>query len=147
MNKLDPKVKGALEWICCIVIAMVIVLLGGYFIGKPTIVNQISMYPTLEQDQRLWLNRWGRTTHTLPNRGDIIIFRDFRKDLSKKINDTFFRKVNIYKSEEITPPIFNEEGVNFIFLKKNEVYIVIATLDNESPLYYFSILMQYFILF
>jgi AP-4 complex subunit mu-1 len=76
----------------------------------------------------------------LSNRGDIIIFRDFRKDLSKKINDTFFRKVNIYKSEEITPPIFNEEGVNFIFLKKNEVYIVIATLDNESPLYYFSIL-------
>ena len=76
----------------------------------------------------------------LSNRGDIIIFRDFRKDLSKKINDTFFRKVNIYKSEEITPPIFNEEGVNFIFLKKNEVYIVIATLDNESPLYYISIL-------
>ncbi len=76
MNKLDPKVKGALEWICCIVIAMVIVLLGGYFIGKPTIVNQISMYPTLEQDQRLWLNRWGRTTHTLPKRGEIITFEE-----------------------------------------------------------------------
>jgi len=76
LNKLDPKVKGALEWICCIVIAMVIVLLGGYFIGKPTIVNQISMYPTLEQDQRLWLNRWGRTTHTLPKRGEIITFEE-----------------------------------------------------------------------
>ena len=32
------------------------------------------MYPTLVQDQRLWLNRWGRTTKTLPERGDIITF-------------------------------------------------------------------------
>ena len=34
------------------------------------------MYPTLEQDQRLWLNRWGRTTHTLPKRGEIITFEE-----------------------------------------------------------------------
>ena len=34
------------------------------------------MYPTLEQNQRLWLNRWGRTTNTLPNRGDIITFEE-----------------------------------------------------------------------
>ena len=32
------------------------------------------MYPTLVQNQRLWLNRWGRTTKTLPSRGDIITF-------------------------------------------------------------------------
>ncbi len=24
------------------------------------------MYPTLEEDQRLWLNRWGRTTKKFP---------------------------------------------------------------------------------
>ena len=76
----------------------------------------------------------------LSNRGDIIIFRDFRKDISKKINDIFFRRANQYLSEGGPPPIFNEEGVNFIFLKKNEIYIVLATLDNPSPVYYIEIL-------
>jgi signal peptidase I len=52
----------------------VLALLFRYFIGTPTIVKQISMYPTLVQDQRLWLNRWTRTTKTMPERGDIITF-------------------------------------------------------------------------
>ena len=71
---MNQKVKDILEWIYCIVIAVVLALLFRYFIGTPTIVKQVSMYPTLVQDQRLWLNRWGRTTKKLPNRGDIITF-------------------------------------------------------------------------
>ena len=71
---MNEKVKDILEWIWCIVIAVVLALLFRYFIGTPTIVKQVSMYPTLVQDQRLWLNRWGRTTKKLPNRGDIITF-------------------------------------------------------------------------
>lgn len=65
-DNVNPKVKNILEWVYCIVIAVVLALLFRYFIGTPTIVKQISMYPTLEQNQRLWLNRWGRTTKTLP---------------------------------------------------------------------------------
>ena len=68
------KVKDILEWIYCIIIAVVLALLFRYFIGTPTIVKQVSMYPTLIQDQRLWLNRWGRTTKKMPNKGDIITF-------------------------------------------------------------------------
>ena len=71
---MNQKVKDILEWIYCIVIAVVLALLFRYFIGTPTIVKQVSMYPTLVQDQRLWLNRWGRTIKKLPNRGDIITF-------------------------------------------------------------------------
>ena len=71
---MSPKIKEALEWVYCIIIAIVLALLFRYFIGTPTIVKQVSMYPTLVQDQRLWLNRWGRTTKTLPERGDIITF-------------------------------------------------------------------------
>ena len=71
---MNPKIKEALEWVYCIIIAIVLALLFRYFIGTPTIVKQVSMYPTLVQDQRLWLNRWGRTTKTLPERGDIITF-------------------------------------------------------------------------
>ena len=76
MNKLDPKLKDALEWIGCFIIAIVVIFLGRFFIGTPTIVKQISMYPTLEQDQRLRLNRWGRTIHALPKRGEIITFEE-----------------------------------------------------------------------
>ncbi len=71
---MNEKAKDILEWIYCIVIAVVLALLFRYFIGTPTIVKQVSMYPTLVQDQRLWLNRLGRTTKKLPNRGDIITF-------------------------------------------------------------------------
>ena len=72
--KINPKVKEVLEWVYCIIIAVVLALLFRYFIGTPTIVQQVSMYPTLVEDQRLWLNRWPRTTKTLPERGDIITF-------------------------------------------------------------------------
>ena len=71
---MNEKLNDILEWLYCIVIAIVLALLFRYFIGTPTIVKQVSMYPTLVQDQRLWLNRWGRTTKTMPERGDIITF-------------------------------------------------------------------------
>ena len=55
-DKFD-KIKDILEWVLCIVIALVIAILFRYYIGTPTIVKQPSMYPTLKEDQRLWLNR------------------------------------------------------------------------------------------
>lgn len=71
---MNAKVKDILEWIYCIVIAVILALLFRYFIGTPTIVQQVSMKPTLIEDQRLWLNRWGRTTKKMPERYDIITF-------------------------------------------------------------------------
>ena len=72
--EIDSKIKDALEWIYCIIIAIVLALLVRYYVGTPTIVQMPSMFPTLKEDQRLWLNRWGRTTHKMPERGDIITF-------------------------------------------------------------------------
>ncbi len=72
----DTELLIILEWVYCIIIALVLAMLFRYFIGTPTIVKQVSMYPTLEQDQRLWLNRWGRTTKKLPERGQIITFEE-----------------------------------------------------------------------
>lgn len=71
---MNEKLKNILEWIYCIVIAVILALLFRYYIGTPTIVKQVSMKPTLVENQRLWLNRWGRTTKKLPQRGDIITF-------------------------------------------------------------------------
>ena len=68
------RIKDIIEWIVCIIIALVIAMTFRYYIGTPTIVQQPSMRPTLEPDQRLWLNRWVRTTKKMPERGDIITF-------------------------------------------------------------------------
>ena len=72
---MKPEVKEVLEWVYCIIIAVILALLFRYFIGTPTIVKQVSMKPTLVQNQRLWLNRWDRTIKKLPERGDIITFQ------------------------------------------------------------------------
>ena len=74
MILLTDKQKSILEWVYCILIAIVIAILIRYFVGTPTVVKQNSMVPTLLQDQRLWLNRWSRTIHQTPKRGEIITF-------------------------------------------------------------------------
>lgn len=71
---MNPKTKEILEWIYCIIIAVVIAILIKYFVGTPTIVKQSSMFPTLEQNDRLILNRLSRTMKKMPERGDIITF-------------------------------------------------------------------------
>lgn len=72
--EINPKIKNILEWTYCIIIAIVLALLFRYYIGTPTVVKQPSMYNTLEDGQRLLLNRWTRTINGKYNRGDIITF-------------------------------------------------------------------------
>ena len=73
--KISDKTKNIIEWIVCILIAFILALLIRFYIGTPTIVQQPSMYPTLQSGQRLILNRWVRTTKQMPERGDIITFQ------------------------------------------------------------------------
>ena len=72
--EISPRVKNILEWIYCIIIAIVLALLFRYFIGTPTIVKQRSMFPTLKEEQRLALNRTYRITGKTPKVGDIVTF-------------------------------------------------------------------------
>lgn len=74
MIQINDKVKNILEWVYCIVIALVLALLIRYFVGTPTVVKHVSMYPTLKQDQRLILNKLPKTFSKIPERGDIITF-------------------------------------------------------------------------
>lgn len=73
---MDKKavIKEVLEWIYCIIIAIALALLIRYFIGTPTEVRQKSMYPTLQQGQKLIINRITRTFKQEYKRGDIITF-------------------------------------------------------------------------
>lgn len=72
--KISDKAKDIIEWVVCIIIAFILALLIRYFFGTPTIVQQPSMLPTLQPNQRLILNRWCRTIKEMPSRGDIITF-------------------------------------------------------------------------
>ena len=71
---MNPKVKDIIEWAICIVIAIIIALIFKIFIGTPTIVKQPSMYPTLKEGQRLFLNKWCKTINADFERGDIVTF-------------------------------------------------------------------------
>lgn len=75
--------KEILEWIFCIVVALVLALLFRYFIGTPTIVKQRSMYPTLEEGQRLILNRTFRIIKRAPQKGEMVTFEAPTKEYSK----------------------------------------------------------------
>ena len=71
---MKSTLREVIEWLICIIIAVGLALVVRHYIGTPTIVQQTSMFPTLKENERLWLNRWGRTTKKMPKRGDIITF-------------------------------------------------------------------------
>lgn len=95
---MNEKVKDIIEWGYCIVIALVLALLFRYFIGTPTIVKQRSMFPTLQEDQRLVLNRTFRITHKEPQVGDIITFEAPTREYNKLSADQS-NPVAIYERE------------------------------------------------
>ncbi|MDO5557835.1 MAG: signal peptidase I [Clostridia bacterium] len=88
------KMKDILEWVYCIIIAVVLALIIRYYVGTPTIVKQPSMTPTLKQDERLILNRIYRTTKKTPQRGDIITFEAPESDTYNHNNNSVIAKYN-----------------------------------------------------
>ena len=82
----NETIKEILEWVYCIIIAVVLALLVRYYVGTPTVVKQVSMKPTLIENQRLILNRWTRTMHQTPERGDIITFEAPITPSSQEVN-------------------------------------------------------------
>ena len=111
---MKSTLREIIEWLICIIIAVVLALVVRYYIGTPTIVQQTSMYPTLHPNERLWLNRWGRTTKKMPERGDIITFEAPSIIRVDKINPE--NPVAIYSNEP--------QGI----LEKFSYYV----LENES---------------
>ena len=99
MFTMSEKAKDILEWIHCILIAVVLAILVRYFLGTPTIVQQPSMYPTLKEGQRLILNRWGRTIGKMPERGNIITFEAPSKDYISAIDADLENPKAIYKEK------------------------------------------------
>lgn len=110
INKM--KIQNIIEWIICIIIAVILALAIRYYIITPTVVKKSSMYPTLMENQRLLLSRIIRTTKEIPNRGDIITF-----EKPSKIS---------YTADEIDKenPIAKYEYIPSNFIKKFSYYIL-----------------------
>ncbi|EGC36950.1 hypothetical protein DICPUDRAFT_54317 [Dictyostelium purpureum] len=74
----------------------------------------------------------------LNNKGDTIIFKDYRFDIPKDSNDTFFKYILSMKSD-ITPS-FNINDINYLYIKKREMYFVFTTRQLVSPSLAFELL-------
>ena len=97
--KMSEKARNIMEWIVCIVIAVVLTLLFRYFIATPTVVQQVSMYPTLVENQRLIVQRTFRITGKMPKRGDTVTFEATSHSYSEGTADQS-NPVAIYMEED-----------------------------------------------
>lgn len=66
--------KEVMEWVYCIIIAVVLALVVRYYIGTPTVVQMESMDPTFKQGDRLILNRLSVHLKKELQRGEVITF-------------------------------------------------------------------------
>lgn len=141
MIQINNKVKNVLEWVYCIIIALVLALLIRYFIGTPTIVQQVSMFPTLKQNQRLILNKTVKTFNGSYERGDIITF-EAPSVLSAKSEEAqyTYKPENWFKSFtyyvlEIDKTSYIKRVIalpgEHVTLKDNSVYINGEKLEEE----------------
>ncbi|KAK9271463.1 hypothetical protein L1049_027054 [Liquidambar formosana] len=71
----------------------------------------------------------------LSQRGDSIVFRDYRGEVQKGSSEIFFRKVKFWKEDEEgeAPPVFNVDGVNYFHVKVVGLLFVATTRINVSP--------------
>ncbi|MCL2860352.1 MAG: signal peptidase I [Oscillospiraceae bacterium] len=74
IKKEKSKGREVMEWIVCVLIAVILALLVRYFISTPTVVQQPSMETTLMPNERLLLNKLSITIHSPLKRGDIVTF-------------------------------------------------------------------------
>ncbi|SHH28298.1 signal peptidase I [Tepidibacter thalassicus] len=86
----DKLKKEIIEWVKTIAISLVIAFVITQFI-RPTLVKGYSMYPTLEENDYLIINKIPYTIHE-PARGDIVVFKSHltqengkEKDLVKRV--------------------------------------------------------------
>lgn len=91
-------IKEILAWSVCILITVIVAFLIRHYIGTPTMVQNISMYPTLKQGERLIQNRLSRTMNEPLHRGEIVTF-EAPSEESMKDEQTKQNPIAIYKQK------------------------------------------------
>ncbi|GET03871.1 AP-4 complex subunit mu [Rhizophagus clarus] len=79
-----------------------------------------------------------------PQRGDTLIFRDYRHDTPRDVPDLLLDRLKTWQKDHGTeldpPPIFNVDGVNFLFTNVQGLYFVCTTKFNVSPFMIYELL-------
>lgn len=88
IDKIDKIFRGIAEWSICLFVAFFIAVSIKYFIGTFTTVKQLSMNPTLKQNDRLWLDRTTRTFNKEYEIGDIVTFEAPNMNTIEDIDNT-----------------------------------------------------------
>ncbi|MEG0856438.1 MAG: signal peptidase I [Terrisporobacter sp.] len=109
-------INEILEWVKTISVSLILAF-AITLIVQPTIVNGSSMYPTLETEDYLVVNKLAYKDK-VPQRGDIVVFK------SEIINDKTYKKKNLVKRVIALP----EER---IVIENGKVYIDNKELDEN----------------
>ncbi|SKC75948.1 signal peptidase I [Maledivibacter halophilus] len=143
--------KEIFEWIKTIVVSVVIALVITTFI-RPTLVKGHSMYPTLEPNNYLIINKIPYMIHE-PERGDIVVFKSHlttpdgkEKDLIKRVIAVEGDKIEVkngkiyVNGEKVEEGYINGDytsGDIEIEVDKDEVFVMgdnrEASLDSRDP--------------
>lgn len=80
----------------------------------------------------------------LSQRGDSIVFRDYRGEVQKGSSEIFFRKVKFWNEdgEGEAPPVFNVGGVNYFHVKVAGLFFAATTRINVSPALVLEVLQR-----
>lgn len=114
------NIKEVIEWILCILIAVVLALFVRHYVFTPTVVRQKSMETTLIEGDRLFLNRLSMTLKQEIKRGEIITFEaPSEKRLTVSQFDKY-KPVAIYNNEPTN--VFSKFARNILEIDK-ESYI------------------------
>eukprot|EP00742_Colponemidia_sp_Colp-10_P000435 GILJ01000476.1.p1 GENE.GILJ01000476.1~~GILJ01000476.1.p1 ORF type:complete len:427 (-),score=74.81 GILJ01000476.1:190-1470(-) len=74
-------------------------------------------------------------------KGKVIISRNYRGDIPMTVSDRFQSRV-LDEEESIVKPVFTENGVTFIWIKFNNLYLLAVTKRNSNVTMIFSFLYK-----
>lgn len=141
LEKIEKKPNVIWEWTKSILIAVIIALIIRFFLFQPTRVQGESMIHTLENDDRIILNKIAMKIKPL-KRGDIVVIRyDRKQDYVKRIvglpgeniqiiDGKVYINGELYKEDYITGD--HTDTINgFEWKLKENEYFVLG--DNRQP--------------
>ena len=75
-------------------------------------------------------------------KGDEVVSRHFRNDISKQAMDAFRNKIVIAKATGQNPPVVRFEETTFLYIRHSNLYVVAATKGNPNAALIFEYLYQ-----
>jgi len=81
--------------------------------------------------------------YVLDRKGKVIIMRNYRGDLPNNIPQRFVAKVLMEEEELNVKPVIEEQGLSFIYIRHNDLYIVAVTDKNVDVAMILSFLYNF----